>query len=270
MRPYLHLLIKFMSWNSIPFQKAQQTRIYNCMTNVSVTPPSCYGSAVCSDQFNCSYLCPELTLKRHDTKPPLSVAVADDNGPMDLTGLVLEASMWCNAKLKAPIGVFDTEVKLADNIGFQQILPNDIIFMDRVRSPEQMLVVGFDEDNGIINVTRGFNSTAPVTWKRGQCMRIFRFMNNSGITEMVSDDVLQVEGCTKNELIQSNIIYEWQPNDTCVPGCFFLEFKLMKMGTTLVAQPGCGIGPGVEWVRRFPVEGEGFVVKIIDSPTAEL
>jgi len=242
------------------------------MTNVQVTSPSCGTPPSCPDQFNCSgSSCPDFVIKRHDTKPPFSTTVSDSSGPIDLTGLVLEASMWCKAKLKTTIGVFDTSIALADNIGFQQILPNDIILMDRVRSPEQMLVNSFDEINGLINVTRGYNSTTPTPWKRGQCMRIFRFMNSPGVTEMKYDDVLQPDGCTKNELIASNLNYEWQPNDTCVPGCFFLEFKLMKMGVSLpTPQPGCAIGAGVEWVRRFPVEGEGFVIKIIDSPTAEL
>ena len=32
---------------------------------------------------------------------------------------------------------------------------------------------------------------------------------------------------------------------------------------------GCGLGEGVEWVRRFPVSGEGFLIQIVDSPTME-
>lgn len=32
---------------------------------------------------------------------------------------------------------------------------------------------------------------------------------------------------------------------------------------------GCGVGAGVDWVRRFPVDSEGFLIKIVDSPTAE-
>jgi hypothetical protein len=30
------------------------------------------------------------------------------------------------------------------------------------------------------------------------------------------------------------------------------------------------MGTGVEWVRRFPSDGEGFLIKIVDSPTMEL
>jgi len=35
------------------------------------------------------------------------------------------------------------------------------------------------------------------------------------------------------------------------------------------SEVGCDIGSGVEWVRRFPSDGEGFLIKIVDSPTAE-
>ena len=32
---------------------------------------------------------------------------------------------------------------------------------------------------------------------------------------------------------------------------------------------GCVLGENVEWVRRFPSSGEGFLIKIEDSPTKE-
>ena len=32
---------------------------------------------------------------------------------------------------------------------------------------------------------------------------------------------------------------------------------------------GCGLGTNVEWIRRFPVDSEGFTIKIFDSPTSE-
>jgi hypothetical protein len=244
------------------------------MTNVQVTPPgSSSTSLLCPDKFNCPPgLCPDFTIKRHDTHPVFSVPVTDASGPLDLTGLVLEASMWLRARLKLAITGTDTTISLAGNVGFEQILVNDIIIMDRVRSPEQMRVTGFDESNHLINVIRGYSSTA-VPWKRGQCMRIFRFMNSPGITEMVYDDVLQTDGCTKNQLVRSNITYEWLPNDTCTPGCFFLEFKLMKMGANVPNQTplsGCGIGTNVEWVRRFPLLGDGYNISIVNSPTTEL
>ncbi|WP_248532327.1 hypothetical protein, partial [Erwinia amylovora] len=46
---------------------------------------------------------------------------------------------------------------------------------------------------------------------------------------MVYQDVIQVDGTTKNELTDSFIVYEWGPNDTCLAGCYFIEFKLLKM-----------------------------------------
>ena len=45
-------------------------------------------------------VCPDFMIKRHDTKPSFKILMEDCDGPMDLTGLVLEASMWAKAKLK--------------------------------------------------------------------------------------------------------------------------------------------------------------------------
>ena len=104
---------------------------------------------------------------------------------MDLTGLVLEANMWANGRLKKAITETDTSLSLADNIGFCQALPGDIIVMDRCRTPEQMLITGFDEDNYLIFVERGYNMTEISNWKRGSKLRIFRLMNAPAITEMV-------------------------------------------------------------------------------------
>jgi len=33
---------------------------------------------------------------------------------------------------------------------------------------------------------------------------------------------------------------------------------------------GCILGEGVEWVRRFPIDGEGFLIKVVFSPTTEV
>jgi hypothetical protein len=240
------------------------------MSCLKISPPGCGTSNLCGE---CPP-CPDFQIKRHDTKPPFKASVEDEKGdPFDLTDLVLEASMWTNAKLKKDILAADTELQLVDNIGFDQIMAGDIMVADRVRSPEYMLITGFDETNKIIFVDRGFDGTTPDNWKKGTKLKIFRFMNSPATTEMVYEDVLQVDGTTlEDQLIESFLVYEWNPQDTCVPGCFWLEFKLLKLTTDptpSVTPVVCSIGDGVEWVRRFPTCGE-YLIKICDSPTAEV
>lgn len=245
------------------------------MSCLTVSPPNCGQPAGCPDNMGCPPgVCPDFQIKRHDTIPPFKVPVEDDAGPMDLTGLVLEANMWVCAKLKTAITEIDTTLQFADNKGFDQILVNDIIIPDRVRSTEQMRVIGFDEDLKIVEVERGYNGTTPSVWKKSTGLRVFRILNATAATEMIYEDISQVDGCVlQNQLVESLLIYEWNANDTCVPGCFWFEFKLMKMlvGPIVIPSftPLCSSGIGVEWVRRFPVCGE-FLIKICNSPTAEM
>lgn len=226
-------------------------------------------------------------MKRHDTKPPFKVIVEDCDGPMDLTGLVLEVSMWALAKLKKEIGPSDTYIQLADNIGFEQVAVGDIIVMQRVRAPEQMLVTDFDEINARIYVQRGYHGTPISSFKKGTVLRSFRMLNAPGTTEMDMEDVQQVDGnVVKDQLTESRLVHEWAANDTCLPGCYFLEFKLLKMSTSPTPpgppsfspsqigsytdfQMGCTPGVGVEWVRRYPQNSPGYIIKINDTPTAE-
>lgn len=230
----------------------------------------------CPDEFGClPGVCPDFTTKRHDTLPPFKFSVSDESGPLDLTNLVLEASMWAKAKLKKDITDSDTFIQLADNIGFQQILVGDTIAFDRVRSPEHMTVIGFDEANKKVEVERGVHNTTPSAWKKGTKIRIFRFISAAGTTEMVYEDIDQVDGTTLcDQLMESFLVYKWTANDTCVPGCFYLEFKLLSMDPNNIIVPSvtpvCFSGVGVSSVRRFPVCGDGFLIKICDSPTAEL
>lgn len=249
----------------------------------------------CTDKFSCpDGKQADFVIKRHDTKPPFEIIVKDCDGPIDLTDTVLEVSMWFTAKLKKAITSSDAHFALADNKGFEQAIVGDIIVVDRVRAPEQMLITGFDEDNKFIQVQRGYNGTAIGSYKRGQSIRIFRVLNGVGETQMTLQDIPQVDGTTDEDVLtESRLIYEWQAEDTCVPGCFWFEFKLLKMiksspatmtslfltgGSPSVTpsftsqtpeELGCSLGQGVEWSRKFPVEGEGFLVKIIDSPTSE-
>ncbi len=352
----------------------------------------CSSQSTCLDGSGCPpNQCPDFTIRRHDTRPAFKVSVEDCDGPLDLQGLVIEASMWALAKLKVSVTADDTYLQFADNIGFQQVMMGDIIIMDRVRSPEHMLVTGFDETNNLIRVQRAYHGTTASAWKKGNLIRIFRIMGAPADSELVFDDVREVDGTlNKNVLQGAYLIYEWQAEDVCLPGCYWFEFKVIKMidvvwflpgghwtgehfvntngffytgssltdssvklsydqikdkyylpdtpwngemhvhsdnnyytGTThddgsvildktgipssdtssynengfvstdgtscndvdmlsisftpsftdislTPADYGCILGEGVEWVRRFPIEGEGFLIKIVDSPTAEL
>lgn len=175
-------------------------------------------------------ICPDFVIRRHDTKPPFKLQVEDCDGPMDLTGLVVEASMWAKSKLKTTIAAEDTFISLANNIGFNQIAIGDIIVMDRVRSTEKMLVTSFDEVNYLINVQRGYSDTTAQDWKKGTSLKIMKFIDNDASAEMLYQDVLEIDGTTTSDvLINSFLIYDWLANDTCFPGCYYLEFKLIKM-----------------------------------------
>jgi len=262
------------------------------------TGVTCGTSLVnCPDKFGCPpNMCPDFTIRRHDTMPPFKVSVEDCDGPLDLTDLVLEASMWAKAKLKKAIAADDTFFSLADNIGFEQMMVGDIIIFDQTRLTERMLVTGFDEINDFVRVTRGYQATTASAWKKGAPFRIMRMLDSPAATQMVLDDIIEVDGTTsEDQLVESFLVYEWTSNDTCLPGCYWLEFKLLKMledvmtssvGIMSTSDPsiiptftdpsltpadfGCKLGTGVEWVRRYPVKGEGFLIKIEDSPTQEL
>ena len=245
----------------------------------------------CLDKGGCpSNICPDSIIKRHDTKPPFKVNVQDCDGPLDLTDLVLEASMWAKAKLKSAITADDEYFSLADNIGFEQVMVGDIIVMERARLPEQMLVTAFDEANKLIKVNRGYHGTPVSAWAKGSKLRIMKFLGSSAETEMLYQDILQIDGTVaQDQLVNSSLIYNWKAGDTCLPGCYWLEFKLLKMTSIdelsissldapisftdpnlTPAEFGCSLGSGVEWVRRFPEDSEGFLIKIVDSPTSEL
>ena len=257
----------------------------------------------CPDVFGCPPgVCPDLQIRRHDTLPPFRVSVSDCNGPLDLTDTIAEVSMWSKGKMKKCVTNTDTYFGFADNVGFFQVNVGDIIVVDRVRNPEQMVVQGFDEDLKLIEVQRGYNGTRPGTYKKGQAFKVFRILNAIAATETVLQDFPQLDGTVQTNVVtDSQLIYSWLAADTCLPGCYWLEFKLLKMTTpssmmfwdsvplkscvssistiTIVpsvvpsfvqAVTGCDMGVGVEWVRRFPVVGEGFLIQIIDSPTSEV
>ena len=270
----------------------------------------------CPDLFGCpSDVCPDFTIRRHDTLPAFKVSVEDCDGPLDLEGerIVCEANMWAKGRLKAKLALTDTTFALADNIGFYQININDIIALDRVRSPEYLLVTDIDETNKRVTVQRGYNGTRISEWPKGNSLRIFKMLNAPAVIEIVKQDQEQPDGTkTEDVLVDTFLVYNWTSNDTCLPGCYWLEFKVFKeidlpvydptpsatpvtIGNETITtedliliQPSMTPGlsvvpsnivpseirnaceqPGFEWVRRFPVDGEGFLIKITDSPTAE-
>jgi hypothetical protein len=262
----------------------------------------CGSSSVqtCPDEYGCiSGKCPDFTIRRHDTKPFFKVKVEDCDGPLDLTDLVLEATMWAKGKLKVALDQDDTVLAFADNIGFNQVMQGDVLIMDQARLPEKMLVTGFDEVNRLVHVQRGYHGTPVQNWKRGNSVKIIKFTNASSSTEMVYQDVINIDGTTtENVLTESFLVYEWHSEDTCLPGCYYLEFKLMKMlvlginmQTTVPSNQipsnllpdgvvpsftdpdftpstfSCSMGTGIDWIRRFPVDKEGFYIKIVDSIT---
>ena len=218
----------------------------------------------CLDLYGCpNNIAPNFCIKRYDTQPSFKISVEDCGGVIDFTDedLVLEANMWAKAKLKINISESDDYLSFADNIGFFQVMQNDIIVIDKTRTIEHMLVIGFDESNNKIEVQRGYNGTVAQSWKKGSSVRILRLMDSPAQIESVYEDVLQPSDGTvlQNQLSQTLFVYNWQENSTNLPGCYWFEFKLIKMSNS-----------SVEWTRRFPSSDEGFLIRIIDSPTKEL
>jgi hypothetical protein len=214
------------------------------------------NSTGCPDEFGClDNVCPDFLIRRHDSKPDYRILMEDCNGPMDLTDLVLEATMWANSKLKSGISNSDNAISLADGIGFNQVSVGDLIVADRPRGSERMIVTSFDEDNRIIYVNRAQDGTTAQNWKKGTPLKIIKFMNAPAKTEMIYEDVLELDGTVKDNVLQeSYFVYEWSTSDTSLPGCYYLEFKLIKID---------------EWIRRFPNDKEGFLIKITDTFTIE-
>lgn len=194
--------------------------------------------------------------------------------------------MWANGKLKVAMSSTDSYLSLADNIGFNQVMIGDVIVVNRPRQNEHMLVTAFDEDNFYIQVQRGYHGTTAQNWKKGQSLKIIKFMNVPSTTLMNLEDVINIDGTTTPDVLnESFLVYNWQATDTCLPGCYFLEFKLMKMAaqvsiSTMSVTPSfsnpsmvdyhCGLPVNVEWIRRFPADSEGYKIKIYDSPTSEM
>lgn len=227
------------------------------------------------DKFGCpSNQCPDFIIKRHDNMPPFKVEFdsCDDSLDLEDETLVVEASMWANAKLKKDITDSQDYIELMDGVGFYQVQIGDVILMNRVRGYEYLSVTGFDETNKRIYVTRGHASTLAQAWKKNTELKIFKFMNSAASISLVLEDVVSEDGTVERDKVTKRLLnYNFTASDTCLPGCYYLEFKIIKFGvseeTTTIS--GCGLGSGILWIRRIPLEGEGFLVKIVDSFTPE-
>ena len=206
---------------------------------------------------------PDLCIKRHDTRPSFKISISDCDGVVDLSdeNLALEASMWFKAKLKPALDASDTEIQFADNVGFDQVMVGDVIVTGKSRSPEKMLVSSVDESSKSVTVTRGHEDTMPQSWPRGNVLNIFRFVDQSANIESYYEDVTGVDGTATNELTDTMLVYNWQTPQTSMPGCYWIEFKL------IMVSPETG---DVEWTKRMPLAAEGFIVNIIDTPTSSV
>ncbi|NBT57185.1 hypothetical protein EBT16_00215 [bacterium] len=214
----------------------------------------CGGSGGCPET-------PDFCIKRHDTRPSFRVAVSDCDGVLDLTdeNLVLEASMWFETKIKAAVNQSATVISFADNIGFDQVLVGDLIVTNRVRNPEKMLVSSIDEVAKTITVQRGRNGTTSQSLARGASLNIFRFVDSPAEIESVFGEVTQVDGTVTNELLDTFLVFNWTDQQTSLPGCYRMEFKLLRISPTTAE---------VEWTKRFPLGLPGFVINVVDSATS--
>lgn len=214
----------------------------------------CGGSGGCSET-------PDFCIKRHDTRPAFRVSVSDCSGVLDLTdeNLALEASMWFETKIKSAINQSATVISFADNIGFDQVLVGDLIVTDKVRNPENMVVSSIDELAKTVTVQRGQNGSAAQPMARGASINIFRFTDSPAEIESVFGDITNVDGNVTNELLDTFLVFNWEGNQTSLPGCYRMEFKLLRIS------PGTA---DVDWTKRFPLGSSGFVINVVDSATS--
>ena len=179
--------------------------------------------------------------------------------------------MWAKARIKKALTPSDTILLFADNVGFFQVKVGDIILFDHPRSFERMQVIAINEDTSEISVSRGSGGSTPRSWKRGHDLRIFRIISGPAICEMTYMDIPQVDGTViKNEPTKSMLVYDWQAGDTSFSGCFWLEFKLIKMTEkTLFTMGGIWTGPVHETSQKFFFSGsmdtDGTVLVSYDS-----
>lgn len=210
----------------------------------------CGGSGDCPSP-------PDLCIKRHDTNPHFRVSMTGCDGPVDLTEgtYSVEASMWFDAKLKAAVTDSSTDIAFADGIGFDSVMAGDVVVTSGSRTPERMTVTGVDESARTVQVSRGQDARA---WDRGTSLKVFRFADQAASAESVVDSVDNMDGTASEVLSDTVLTYQWASGQTSMPGCYWLEFKILKMADEST----------VEWVQRVPLSADGFVIRIVDSPTS--
>jgi hypothetical protein len=201
---------------------------------------------------------PDFCIKRGDTKPSFKVSMEDCDGVVDLTdeNLLLDANMWFKARLKSSIDSSSSVISFADSVGFDQVSVGDIVLTDRTRNPEKMLVSSIDESAKTVTVQRGYESTSPDDWSKGTLLRIFKFVNEPAEIQSVFEQVENLEGTVAEELSDTFMVFNWNSPHTSMPGCYWLEFKLIMMSESSVL-----------WVKRMPLSKEGFMIRIVDSPS---
>jgi hypothetical protein len=211
----------------------------------------CYGKGCDSP--------PDFCIKRGDSKPTFRVLVEDCDGAVDLTdeNLVLEASMWFRTKLKHVLNASSSELSFADNVGFDQIAVGDVILTDRPRNPEKMLVLSINESAKTLGVERAYDSTTAETWAKGTSLRVFRFQDEPAEIQSFFEDIEGLDGNSSEELTDTFMVFNWNSSHTSLPGCYWLEFKLIMME-----------GSSIAWTKKTPLSREGFLINIADSPSA--
>lgn len=218
----------------------------------------CSQSSDCASFDGCPEgIRPDFCIKRNDTSPSFKISVEDCDGVVEFgENYILEVNIWAKAKLKKSIDDSETEIIFADNIGFNQIKENDVILVNRARNPEKMLITGFNEEEKKVIVSRGYDST-PQNWPKGSDLTIFRAINVEGTIESVYEDFEKVDGTTETQLVQTFLVYKFTEETSSLAGCYWLEFKLTELDEN----------SDVVSTKRFPLEGEGFLIKITNSPT---
>lgn len=224
----------------------------------------CNSNGGCDNNASGCFRTPDLCIKRNDTKPSFKISISDCDGVVDLTdnNLVLEANMWFEAKLKNNIDNSATNLSFADNVGFDQVDVGDVVIASSPRNLERMLVTAVNESNKSITVQRAYSSTPSIpsmskAWLKGANLKIFKIIDQPAQIESVFEDVTQVDGSVQNELVETFMVFNWQQNHTNLAGCYFFEFKLI-----MISDSG-----DVVWIKRTPMNENGFLINIIDSST---
>lgn len=197
----------------------------------------------------------DFVIKRNSTQPSIRLKIYDcDGGPIDLTNKEVTASMWANAKLKRDINENSFEVSLADNIGLNTVIPDDILLLKNSYNHELVQVSSIV--NNTLMVTRGYFDTNPTSWKRGTGIKIIKIMNSGATFDLVKEDVMKLNGTIeKNVLVESYLVYNWFVDDTRVPGKYYFEFKVIERNEN----------DEIVSSRKYPEEKEGISVNILDS-----